>query len=157
MTEKYIPLDDRPDKKIIRIIMVLFGILCLITSSWWALYLVKYPGNENVFWIATAFLLLFGLYQIYSGLGFAARYIKIEGQQLTIRQNSIAPSRIFGSDKIEKIEIGTMDIVINLSDGGRYRIKLGLKYPDLGENIKERIIEFATENRIDLFYRHEKI
>ncbi|MEZ5012091.1 MAG: hypothetical protein R2744_11145 [Bacteroidales bacterium] len=87
---KHISLDERPEKKFVKILMVVFGIMCLFTAGWWALYLVKNPSNENVFWIATLFLLFFGLYQIYAGLGMATRYILIDKNLFTVRQNSLS-------------------------------------------------------------------
>ena len=158
MQHKQISLDDRPEKRMVRIIMVIFGFLCLFTSSWWTVYLLKLPdNNNNMFWVATLFLFLFGLYQIYSGLGFAARYMIFEEKTFIVRQNSLSVPKKFMSDDIKTVEIGPNDISLLFNDGKRYRIKLGLKYPDLGENIKKNIIEFATERKIGIFYKHQPL
>ncbi|HUS87246.1 MAG TPA: hypothetical protein VMW76_08400 [Bacteroidales bacterium] len=158
MQHKHISLDDRPEKRMVRVIMVIFGLLCLFTSGWWSVYLLKLPdNNNNMFWLATLFLFLFGLYQIYSGLGLATRYMIFEEKVFIVRQNSLLTPKKFYSDNIKTVEIGSHDISLLFNDGRRYRIKLGLKYPDLGENIKENIIEFATGHKIEIFYKHQPL
>ncbi len=157
MKYEYIRLDDKPDKKFVSVFLVIFGFSCLLTSGWWALFLVRVPENENVFWLGTIFLLLFGLFQIYSGLGFAKRYLIVEKTNITIRQNSLLPAKRLTKNSISKLEVRSMDIKFFLNNGNIFRLRLGLKYPDLGENVKTRIIAWSEENSIDLFYKYDKI
>ena len=157
MKYQYIQLDDKPEKKFVSVFLVIFGFLCLFTSFWWALFLIRVPENENVFWLGTIFLLLFGIYQIYSGLGFAKRYLIIEDKSITIRQNSIMPSKKMLIDSLIKIEVRSMDIKFYLKEDKFFRFRLGLKYPDLGESVKSRIVEWSEEYKIDLYYKYDKI
>ncbi|MCD4769594.1 MAG: hypothetical protein K8R35_05450 [Bacteroidales bacterium] len=157
MKYEYIRLDDKPDKKFVSFFLVIFGFLCLLTSGWWALFLVRVPENENVFWLGTIFLLLFGLYQIYAGLGFAKRYLIIEETDIIIRHNSLLPAKRLTKDSISKMEIRSMDIKFYINSGNIFKFRLGLKYPDLGESVKARIITWSEENNIDLFYKYDKI
>jgi hypothetical protein len=149
-----IELDERPEKKVVKALMVVFGIMCLITSGWWAIFLLKSPENQNIFWGATLFMLAFGSYQVYAGLGFAARYIIFDGEDMTIRQNSLLPPKKFTSHYIENIEIRRMDILIIMKDSSRYRLKLGLKYPDLGESIRDEITLYANEKEVRIEYNY---
>ena len=137
--------------------MVIFGILCLFTSGWWAVYMLKAPESDNMFWLATIFLFLFGTYQVYAGLGYAKRYISFKDDLCTVRQNSFLPAKSFTSDQVIKIEIGTSDISVHFKDGKKFNIKLGLKYPDLGENIKDHLTEYASDHNIELFYKNRPL
>jgi len=157
MNDSVIYLDDKSEKKSIRNITVIFGFMCILTGGWWAVFLIRYPDNDNSYWAATAFLLLFGLYLIYDGLGYARRYIYREAGSIHIRQNSLLPKKNIEASTIEKIEIRSMDLVFIFKDKQRFRLKLGLKYPDLGQKIKDYIVQFAEETGIELFYKHETI
>ena len=157
MKYEYIRLDDKPDKKFVSFFLVIFGFLCILTSGWWALFLVRVPEYENIFWPGTIFLLLFGLFQVYSGLGFAKRYLIIEETCLTIRQNSLLQAKKLTKNSISKMEIRSMDIKFYLNNSNIFRFRLGLKYPDLGESVKTRIIAWSEENNVDLFYKYDKI
>jgi len=147
---EYLNLSERPENLFVRIMMVIFGIMCLFTSGWWALYLLRNPGNEKSFWIATIFLFLFGLYQVYAGLGYARRYIKSEGDKLEVKQNALLRTRTFKKDILEKVEIRSADILIKSKDGARYRLKIGIRYPELGEKIRNMVISYAEINNINI-------
>lgn len=155
MEKIYLSLDEKPEKGFVSILMVVFGFLCLITSGWWAAFLLKSPDAQNSFWLATSFLLLFGLYQIYAGLGFARRYIKIDGGKITVRQNSFLTPRDFEANLISNITIRSADILIKYESNKSFKLKLGIRYPDLGENIKTEIISYAERNNIEALYEYD--
>ena len=157
MNKQTITLGEREDKPVVKVLIVIFGILCLFTAGWWTVFLIKYPDNENIFWAGSIFLFLFGLYQIYAGLGKAKRYIQKENDTLVTRQNSLLPAKKFEAKKIKQLEVRSMDMLIHSDEGSKYRIKLGLKYPDLGQTIKDFIIGFAEENDIEVFYKNEAL
>lgn len=150
-------LGEREDKALVKIMIIIFGILCIITAGWWAVFLVKYPGNENIFWLASIFLFLFGIYQLYSGLGYARRFISRRNGILYIRQNSLLPGREINSGRVSQLEVRSMDMVFHFDNSSRFRVKLGIRYPDLGQKIKSFIIEFAEDNNIDIFYKNEPL
>ena len=151
---KYISLDERPEKKLVKFFMVIFGILCIFTSGWWALFLVKNPDNEKAFWLATAFLLVFGVYQVYAGLGKAARYILVDEGVLTVKQNAFSTPVKMISDDIEKIIIDRGQMQFFISGDKTFKLKLGLRYPDLGESIKEEVVNFAGQYNIEIEYKY---
>lgn len=157
MDNHTISLGEREDKLLIRIIIVVFGIMCIFTGLWWAVFLIKYPDNEKIFWAGSIFLLLFGIYQVYAGLGFARRYIRRENENIIIRQNSLLPARKIQSAEVVQLEIRTYDMVFHMNDSSRFRIKLGLKYPDLGQRIRDFITVYAKENNIEIFYKNEPL
>lgn len=157
MESTYLSLDERPEKKAVSILMVVFGILCLFTSGWWAVFLIRVPENENIFWVGTLFLFLFGLYQIYAGLGYAKRYIKLQGKEISIRQNSFLTQKEFSAPLLKSITIHSTTIIFEPEQGKSYTLKLGIRYPDLGENIKNTLIKFAELHKIELLYKYDNI
>ncbi|MFN2379196.1 MAG: hypothetical protein ABR519_03175 [Bacteroidales bacterium] len=150
-----ISLDERPEGRFVRSLMILFGIICIFTAGWWALYLIRNPMGINIYWIATLFLLLFGAYQIYAGLGHARRYIAIDGNNLIIRQNPLARPKILPAGKIEDIEIRKMDIVFTWDNDQRYRLKLGMRYPGIREKVREAVDKFAVDKKINHEYSYD--
>ncbi len=157
MSEQYISLGERENKLAVRIMIIIFGLLCIFTAGWWTVFLLRYPDNEKIFWAGSIFLLLFGLYQLYSGLGYARRYVKRENSNITIRQSSFLPARKLGSEQIKQLEIRSYDMVLHLNDLSRIRIKLGLRYPDLGQKVRDFIIEYAEDNNIEIFYKNDAL
>ncbi|HDZ41632.1 MAG TPA: hypothetical protein ENH59_08140 [Bacteroidetes bacterium] len=157
MSEQTISLGEREDKPLVRIMIVIFGLLCIFTAGWWTVFLVKYPDNEKIFWAGSIFLFLFGIFQVYSGLGYAKRYVKRENGNITLRQNSLLPAKKVSSDQIRQLEIRSYDMVLHRNDLPRIRIKLGLRYPDLGQKVRDFIIDYAEENNIEIFYKNEAL
>jgi len=157
MSEEYIALGEKENKLAVRIIIIIFGLLCIFTAGWWIVFLLRYPDNEKIFWAGSIFLLLFGLFQLYSGLGYARRYVKRENNNISIRQSSLLPSRRLSSADIKKLEVRSYDMVLHLNDSSRIRIKLGLRYPDLGQKVRDFIIEFAEINNIEIFYKNDAL
>ena len=155
MHNNYLPLDEKPEKGFVLTLMVVFGILCLITSAWWAVYLIKSPGQQGSFWVATVFIFLFGIYQVYAGLGFARRYIRIEGDTIRIRQNSFLPAVEFVSGSISTITIRSADVVFKYEPDKSFKLRLGIRYPNLGENIKSEIISYAENNKVEVLYKYD--
>ncbi|MBS0009880.1 MAG: hypothetical protein KFF49_00620 [Bacteroidales bacterium] len=158
MEERNIRLGEREDKALVKIMIIIFGVLCLFTAAWWAVFLIRYPDNEKIFWAGSIFLFLFGMYQVYSGLGFAGKYIRIERDNLLIiRQNSLFPPKKIEPGHIRQLEIRSMDMLIHMYDSSRIRIQLGLRYPDLGQKLKDLITAYAEENNIEIFYKNEPL
>jgi hypothetical protein len=152
---KYISLDERPEKKVVKFFMVVFGVLCIFTAGWWTLFLVKNPENEKVFWLATLFLFAFGIYQVYAGFGKAARYIITDRDLLTIKQNSFLGPVKFKANDINRVIIERGQITLSTRDEKLFHLKLGIKYPDLGESIKSEIVSFAEEYNIGIEYKYD--
>jgi len=150
----YLNFSERPENLFVRILMVIFGILCLFTSGWWAVYLLKTPNNDKSFWVATLFLFLFGVYQIYAGLGYARRYIKIDGANIEIKQNAFTRASRFNHGMVETVEVRSADILFRLTGAKEYRLKIGIRYPELGEKIRKMVISFAEKNSITLEFNN---
>lgn len=157
MDEQTILLGEREDKPLVKIMVIIFGIMCIITAAWWTVFLVRYPDNENIFWAGSIFLLLFGLFQLLSGLGYTKRYISRTNGGLVIRQNSLMPAKRLEASGLRQLEIRSMDMVLHGHGSSRLRIKLGIRYPDLGQQVKEFVTAWADDNDIEIFYKNEAL
>lgn len=157
MNDQTILLGEKENKILVRIVVFIFGLLCIFTAGWWTVFLIKYPDNEKIFWAGSIFLFLFGIYQIYSGLGYAKRYLKKEGENIIIRQNSLLPAKKIRRDHITYLEIRPFDMVIHLNNSKRIRIKPGLKYPVQGQRIMGFLSEYAEINKIKIIYKNESL
>jgi len=156
METKRYSLETKETNKFVRYAQIVFGVICLITAGWWAVYLTK-SDNGGDYWIATLFMLGFGLFQIYSGMGYAARYIEISDNQLIIKQNSIStPDFLLVSD-ISKIEILPLSVNFYLRSGMKKSLRFGIAYTDYIDDIKEAILELSEKNNITLEEKTEKI
>ncbi|MDZ7739778.1 MAG: hypothetical protein U5K32_12070 [Bacteroidales bacterium] len=157
MDKQTILLGEKEDKPLVKIMVIIFGIMCIITAGWWTVFLIRYPDNENIFWAGSIFLLLFGLYQLLSGLGYTKRYISRTNGELLIRQNSLMPVKNLQASQLRQLEIRSMDMVLHGHNSSRLRIKLGIRYPDLGQQVKEFVIRWAEDNNIEIFYKNEAL
>lgn len=151
MEKRYLSLDEKPERGFVRILMILFGALCLATSGWWAYYLLSAEGVQSSFWAATIFLALFGIYQVYAGLGYAARYLEIKDNTLIVKQLAILPRKVFIPEDIDYFKIGPTDIEIRLLSGKRFRLRLGIRYPERSEEVKRLVEDYANsfEKKVD--------
>lgn len=156
MEKKRYSLEIKETNKLIRYAQNIFGVVCLITAAWWAVYLTKSDGGGD-YWIATLFLLGFGLFQIYSGLGYAARYVEISDNQLIIKQASIGTPDLLVVTDISDIEILPLSVIFNLRSGKKKILRFGIAYTDYIDEIKDAIVELAEKNKIPLVERSEKI
>jgi len=152
---EYLNLSERPENMFVRTLMVIFGILCLFTAGWWAFYLYSNPGDDNSFWFATLFLFFFGLYQVYAGLGYARRYLRTDGERIEIKQSALPRTNNFTPAMIESIELRRMDILIKLNGGERCRIKIGIRYPELGDKLRNMVISYSENNSVALEYNDD--
>ncbi len=157
MDEQTILLGEKEDKPLVKIMVIIFGIMCIITAGWWTVFLIRYPDNENIFWAGSIFLLLFGLYQLLSGLGHTKRFIRRTNGELVIRQNSLMPAKKLEASQLKQLELRSMDMVLHSHASSRLRIKLGIRYPDLGQQVKEFVTAWAEDNNIEIFYKNEAL
>lgn len=48
-----------------------------------------------------------------------------------------------------------MDILLKFQNESKFRIKLGLRYPSLGETIRDELVHFCEEHDIRIVYNYE--
>jgi hypothetical protein len=157
MDKAYFSLDNRDDNLLTRIFKIVFGLLCMAVAIYWSVITLQTGKQTLTQWLTVAFLLCFGGYQIYSGLGLASIFIEISSGKIRLKKNPLLPARDISADIIDKIELFPLNVVFFSKSGRKNRLRFGISDPDKIENIKKEIIEFADSNGLKLETMREEI
>ena len=141
-------LGSGENKRIINLIRVIFGILCLALAIFWLIFSIKAIKTDGTLWITIIFLSGFGFYQIWSGMGRATQFIEISEEKIRIRKNSILPTKEMFAVDIEKIEIFPLNVIFFLKTQKRFLLRFGTVYYETNRKIVDGIIGFADSNKI---------
>ncbi len=141
----------------VRIIRIIFGSGCIVIAVFWMIFNLKSVKPDRSLWITVTFLTGFGLYQIWAGLGRAARFIEISREMIRLKKNSILPVREIRASEIKKIEVFPLNLIIYFHRGNKKTIlRFGNTYSDITSLIKDEIDQFAQENNILLEIKNEE-
>jgi uncharacterized protein YlzI (FlbEa/FlbD family) len=140
-------LENRESNKLVRILQILFGIACIITAGWWAVYMIKSLESGN-YWIATLFMFFFGAFQIYSGLGYASKYLIIGKETLKIKKAAIGREQLIRNSDIERIDILPLSISVTLRNGKTFNVSFPVTLNETIDRVKDAIEEFGRDNKI---------
>ena len=150
METKYFSLSYGENSRLVKIIRILFGLVCLAIALFWMIFNIRSVKADRALWITVLFLSGFGLYQVWSGLGRTSRFIKISSDKIILKKNSLLPHKEMTSDEIKKIEIFPLNLIFHFYRGGKTVLRFGTTYTDNIEPIKNEVDEFAAFNNIDL-------
>ncbi len=157
MDKKYFLLGTAEDSRIIKIIRIIFGIVCLIIAVFWIYFNTTTLKTDKTLWITIIFLGLFGFYQTWAGLGRAVRFIEIGPESIRLKKNSVLPAMEIKISNIEKIDIYPLNIIFHIKSKKRILLRFGTTFHDQNEIIIDEIIEVAELNHIPLEVIEEKI
>ncbi len=141
-------LDIRENNRFTRIIQIIFGAACIGIAGFWFVFNIKAEGAGGALWITVIFLAGFGTYQIFSGLGFASRFIEIAPDRIRLKKYNIGTAKDIPPVRIEKIESLPLSINFHLKPSGLIRLRFGTTYPEKIEIIRESLEKFADLNNI---------
>jgi hypothetical protein len=157
MENKYYPLGNIEKNGIVRIIRIVFGVVCIAIAAFWLVFNIRSLKADGTLWITIIFLWAFGLYQIWAGFGKANRFIEFGSNYIRLRKNAFFASIVMNVAEIEKIELFPMNLVFFLKTGKRIMLRFGATYQDLNEKIKDDILIFVEINKIPFEIVEEKI
>jgi hypothetical protein len=150
METKYFSLGPSENSTTIKIIRMMFGVVCIAIAIFWMIFNIRSVKADRTLWITVLFLSGFGLYQLWAGLGKTSRFIKIGSDNIILRKNSLRPLKEMASSEIKKIEIFPLNLIFHFHKGGKTVLRFGTAYTDNIDPIKNEVEEFATANNIDL-------
>jgi hypothetical protein len=150
MESRHFSLGPSEKHMTVRIISILFGLVCIAIAVFWMIFNIKSARADRTLWITVLFLTGFGLYQMWSGFGGTRRFIEIGNERIVLRKNSLLPRREMISSQISKIKIHPLNIVFYFAGGGKTILRFGTEYADRIEPVKAGIEEFAVRNKIDI-------
>lgn len=157
MENKYFSLGSTDNNLFVKIIRIIFGLLCILVAGYWFGYNIKLLKADWTLWITVLFLLGFGFYQVWSGLGKATRFIEFGKDFILLRKNPIFPAVKMAANDIEKIELFPLNIVFFLKSKKRILLRFGTTYQDINELIKDELFSFTGSNNIQIEVVEEKI
>jgi len=157
MEKKYFALSSSENNKMVRIIQVVFGFVCFAVAGFWLYFNIRAMKTDKTLWITIIFLAGFGFYQIWTGLGKAARFIEISMEKIRIKKTILLPPVILSFENIQKIEIYPLNLIFFLKSQKKMFLRFGTTYQDTNEQIKDEIILFAEKNSINAEFVEEKI
>jgi len=150
METKYFSLGHSENSSVIKILRIIFGLVCIAIALFWLIFNIRSVKAEHNLWITVIFLSGFGFYQIWAGIGKASRFIQISSDKILLKLNSLLPHREVASLEIKKIEVFPLNLIFYFQKGGKTVLRFGTTYTDNIELIKNEIEEFATINNINL-------
>ncbi len=157
MEKKYFSLSSVENSKLVKTIQVIFGILCFAIAVYWLNFNLKALKTDGTLWITIIFLLGFGFYQVWSGMGRATRFIEISSDQIRLKKTILLPFVNLKTDEIEKIEIFPFNLKFFLKTNKTINLSLSSSNYEINASIKDAVIDFAELNSVGFELMEEKI
>jgi hypothetical protein len=148
METKYFPLGHDKPGTLLKVIRVLFGLVCIAIALFWMIFNIRAAGTDRTLWISVVFLSAFGMYQIWAGLGKAVRFISIGRDRITLKKSSLLTQKDILPSDIKKIEVYPLNLIFYLNNGGKTILRFGTTFTDIIDPVKSGIEEFAASNSI---------
>jgi hypothetical protein len=157
MDTNYYSLGPSESSTVIKIIRLLFGLVCIAIAIFWMIFNIRSVKTDRTLWITVLFLSGFGLFQVLAGLGRTTRFIQIGSDKIILKKNSLLPSKEIAASEIEKIEVFPLNLIFYYHKGGKTILRFGTAFTDNIDPIKSGIEEFAAVNNTDLETVREEI
>lgn len=147
MEKRHFSLEMKESAKWSEWVQIAFGIICIVISIVLIFSLIKTASDKSS-WIGIYFLVLFGIFQIWSGFGFAEKFIELESGKIRLKKSSIARPRVINAVEIEKIEAFPLNTIFRLKNNSKINLRFGINYPERNVAIVHELYLFAEENKI---------
>ena len=157
MEIKYYPLGTGENNGFVRIIRIIFGIACIAVAIFWIVFNIKSLKADGTLWITIIFLIGFGSYQLWAGLGRTISFIEFGQGYIRLKKNSIFLPSIMNAEEIEKIDLFPLNLIIFLKTGKKIMLRFGTTYYETNEKVKDEILGFAESNNIPIEIIEEKL
>lgn len=157
METKYFSLGTTESNSLIKIIKVLFGVVCFSVALFWIIFNIRSIRTDWTLWITIIFLTGFGFYQIWSGLGKANIFIEFGSDFIRLKKNPVLPPVKIIAHEFEKIELYPLNVIYYLKSKKRIMLRFGTTFNDINEKVKNEILDFAERNGITLEIIEEKL
>jgi len=153
MAKKYFSFGTVENNRIIKLIRIVFGIVCAGVAIYWLNFNFRALNTDWTLWITIIFLIGFGFYQIWTGMGRANRFIEIDKDTIRLKKNAVMPPVLMRAVEIEKIDIFPLNVIFWIKSRKRILLRFGTTYYDQ----LDEIISFAESNNIPFEVIEDKI
>ena len=157
MVKKYYALSSVENNKLVKIIQIVFGIVCVAVAVFWSVYNVRSMKTDGTLWVTIIFLTGFGFYQVWSGLGKAIRFIEISEELIRLKKTILLPPVDIHAGEIQKIELYPFNLIFFLKSQKKILLRFGTSFQETNEDIKDDIMVFCDENSIEIEIVEEKL
>jgi hypothetical protein len=157
MDKKNFSLGTVENNRIIKVMRILFGLVCLAVAVFWVNFNINALKTDGTLWITIFFLSGFGFFQIWSGFGYATRFIEIDNNSIRLKRNAILPAVEMVSSDMERIEIFPLNVIFYFKSQKRILLRFGTTFHEQNEKILDEIIAFAETNSIPFEVIEEKL
>ena len=157
MDKKYFPLSSVENNRVVKIVQVAFGFVCIAVAVFWLIFNIRSMKTYGTLWITIIFLSGFGFYQIWAGIGRAIRFIEISSDTIRLKKTAVFPTVVISASEIQKIEVFPFNLIFIFKTGGKNVLRFSNTYPETNEKVKEEIFRFAEINSISIENVEEKL
>jgi hypothetical protein len=157
MDIRYYSLGNVEKNRLVRIIRVLFGAVCIAVAAFWLIFNISTIKNTGTLWMTIFFLTAFGFYQIWAGIGKAERFIEIRKDTIALKKYIFLQPVIIPATETEKIEFFTLKVIFRLGTDKKILLRLGTMYYESNDNIMDDLAKYADENKIPTEVIEEKM
>jgi hypothetical protein len=157
MKKMTILLETKDNSRIVRILQIIFGIVCIILAIFWVVFNFSTIKGNGSAWITILFITSFGTYQILSGLGKTTKYIQTDYQKIIIKQHAVLPAVVLKASDIEKIDLYPMSTWFILKTGRKIILRFGASFPEIIKPAEDSIIDFGSSNGIKVEVKKEEM
>ena len=157
MGKKYFALSAVDSNRLVKIIQIVFGIVCFSVAVFWLIFNIRSLKADATLWITIVFLSGFGFYQVWAGLGMATRFIEISSDKIQLKKSILFPAAKIPAEEIQKIELYPFNLILFLKSQKRILLRFGATYQETNEKIKDEILSFAELNSIKVEIKKEKL
>lgn len=155
MELNYFPLGNTEDNRLVKIIRIFFGIVCIGIAIFWLYFNYTSLKTDWKLWITIIFLSGFGLYQIWSGSGRATRFIIISPGNIRLKKDAIFPAIQIMPGEIERMEFFPLSVAFFLRTQKRILLRFGTINYETNEKIIDELMSFAKANEITFEVKEE--
>lgn len=157
METKHFSLGDIEKNRLVNIIRIVFGSVCLALAAFWLIFNINSIQNSGTLWITILFLTGFGFYQIWAGFGKAERFIEIGSDNIVLKKTIFLQPMTIPAVETEKIEFFPLKFIFLLKSGRKVLLRLGTMYYESNKNITDEITKYAEKNKISTEVIQEEI
>jgi hypothetical protein len=148
MENRIFDLGTRENNKIVKIIRIAFGIVCIAIAIFWLIFNISSLITDATLWFTIIFLTGFGFYQVWAGLGRSNIYVEISADHIKLKKNPVLPPVEMSRDEIDKIKLFPLNLIFFLKSKKKIILRFGTTYHDTNEIVVQEIMRFAEINNI---------
>lgn len=149
MKESRYSIDLHENRKGEKAGRILLGAASLAVTGWYFYSITGTAASTTSSWVAIVFLFLFGLWMIFSGLGYTKRYIIVSDEKVILRQEFYRPPLVFTPGSLRAVEFRPLTIIF-ITESGNVSLRLGTYWPENTARILEAVEEFCMQHSVEI-------